>query len=109
MTRRFTRGWLMLLLLGWFGSEAGLRADNLEMRSWVVDGVTREALVSVPANAGGGGALPVVFAFHGHGGSMRQASRSFPIHQLWPGAIVIYPQGLPTPGALVDREGERAG
>ena len=32
---------------------------------------------------------PVVFAFHGHGGTMRQASRSFPIHELWPQAIVM--------------------
>jgi polyhydroxybutyrate depolymerase len=108
MTLRLTLRWLMLLLLGCFCAGARLQADNLELRSWVVDGVTREALVSIPANAGGG-ALPVVFAFHGHGGSMRQASRSFPIHQLWPGAIVVYPQGLPTPSALVDRAGERAG
>ena len=40
---------------------------------------------------------------------MNQASRSFPIHQVWPEAIVVYPQGLPTPGPLVDREGRWPG
>lgn len=40
---------------------------------------------------------------------MAQASRSFPIHAAWPDAIVVYPQGLPTPGTLTDLEGRRAG
>jgi polyhydroxybutyrate depolymerase len=84
-----------------------LAADDLVRRTWVVDGVTREALVRIPA-AGTGG-LPVVFAFHGHGGSMAQASRSFHLHQAWPEAIVVYPQGLPTVGALTDPKGEMAG
>jgi polyhydroxybutyrate depolymerase len=84
-------------------------ADTLVRQEWTVAGLTREALVSLPAGAGQGAALPVVFAFHGHGGSMQQASRSFPLHRLWPGAIVIYPQGLPTPGELTDAEGKRAG
>jgi len=88
---------------------AGARAGTLVQREWTVDGVRRVALVSIPTAAGQGGALPVVFAFHGHGGSMQQASRSFPIHEAWPGAIVVYPQGLPTPSPLVDREGRLAG
>jgi polyhydroxybutyrate depolymerase len=82
--------------------------ENLARRTWIVDGVTRKALVSIPAVIRPGGA-PVVFAFHGHTGTMRQASRSFPIHQLWPEAIVVYPQGLPTPGPLVDPEGKESG
>ena len=93
----------------WFCAGRALAAGDLERRTWVVDGVTREALVSIPPGAGQGAALPVVFAFHGHGGTMRQASRSFPIYQLWPEAIVVYPQGLPTPSQLVDKEGKRAG
>jgi len=89
----------------------GLRAaggETLQRRIWVVDGVTREALVRVPDAIGPGGA-PLVFAFHGHGGSMAQASRSFPIHELWPEAIVVYPQGLPTAGQLTDIAGDEAG
>lgn len=98
---------LIVLLTVLAGVSLG--AGTLERQSWLVDGVTREALVSLPPGADNNAALPVVFAFHGHGGSMRQASRSFPIHELWPEAIVIYPQGLPTPSALVDREGKYAG
>lgn len=84
-------------------------AGELVPRSWIVDGVRREALVYLPTKAKETRALPVVFAFHGHGGSMRQAARSFRIHEVWPEAIVIYPQGLPTPGALTDQAGARAG
>jgi polyhydroxybutyrate depolymerase len=89
---------------------AGVRlgAAQLERMTWVIDGVTREALIHVPAKVPVGGA-PLVFAFHGHGGSMTQASRSFPIHEKWPEAIVVYPQGLPTAGQLTDPKGERAG
>jgi len=95
-----------LLLLA--AAVQGLAAADLERRSWVVDGVTREALVHFPAGAEKGG-LPVVFAFHGHGGSMTQASRSFHLHQVWPEAIVVYPQGLDTPGAITDPKGDKAG
>jgi polyhydroxybutyrate depolymerase len=108
MIQRDNRSWLLGLIFLW-GIGRLFGAENLEHRTWVVGGVTREALVSIPANARQGGAVPVVFAFHGHGGTMRQASRSFPIHELWPGAIVVYPQGLPTPSPLVDREGKRPG
>lgn len=95
-------------MAGWL---APLHASEPERREWVVDGVKREALVCLPDGIANGERkpVPVVFAFHGHGGSMRQASRSFPIHRLWPEALVVYPQGLPTPSALVDREGRQAG
>jgi len=80
-------------------------------QQWTVDGVRREALVYVPADAAraSGPKTPVVFAFHGHGGSMAQAARSFDYHAQWPEAIVVYMQGLPTPGKLTDPEGRRAG
>ena len=52
---------------------------------------------------------PLVFVFHGHGGNSQQASYSFNLHSLWPEAIVIYPQGVPTPGRLTDPEGKRNG
>ena len=83
-------------------------AADLVEHAWTVDGVRRTALVHRPAAAAAGGA-PVVFAFHGHGGTARQAAASFPIHRHWPEAIVLYPQGLPTPGQLTDKEGRRSG
>ena len=83
-------------------------ADGPARREWTVDGVVREALVCVPATAGTN-ASAVVFAFHGHGGSMNNAARMFGYHTLWPEAIVVYMQGLNTPGRLTDPEGKRPG
>ena len=83
-------------------------ADTPARRQWTVDGVVREALVYAPPQALSN-ATPVVFAFHGHGGSMQNAARSFSIHTRWPEAIVVYPQGLNTPGRLTDPEGKRPG
>jgi len=80
-----------------------------ETRKWVVDGVQREALVYHPAVKASLTAAPLVFAFHGHGGNMRQASRTFAFHREWPEAVVVYPQGLKTPGKLTDPEGRRSG
>jgi len=94
-----------LLLVTALGAPA---ADQPIRREWTVDGVKREALVHVPASAKEK-AAPVVFGFHGHGGSMWNAARSFRCHELWPEAIVVYPQGLNTPGRLTDPEGKKSG
>ncbi|HWA28292.1 MAG TPA: prolyl oligopeptidase family serine peptidase [Lacunisphaera sp.] len=85
-----------------------LAAEDLARRTWSVDGVTRDAMVHLPVTAAPGGA-PIVFVFHGHGGTMKQAARTMDIHRHWPEAIVVYPQGLPTAGQLVDREGRQSG
>ena len=73
-----------------------------------IDFDSREALISVPEKAKTE-PTPVVFGFHGHGGSMKNAARSFRYQELWPEAIVVYMQGLKTPGQLTDPEGLRAG
>lgn len=80
----------------------------LKPMTWTVEGQQRTGLVYIPADAAKT-ETPVVFAFHGHGGSARQASLSFRIHTLWPEAIVVYLEGLPTPGALTDPEGKKNG
>jgi polyhydroxybutyrate depolymerase len=82
--------------------------DALAAREWTIDGVKREALVYVPPSAKSAPA-PVIFAFHGHGGTMAYAERKFSYHTLWPDAVVVYPQGLPTAGKLIDHEGRLAG
>lgn len=98
-------GWLGPLLL----AASQLSAlSGVVNRTWTVDGVTREALVHIPAGAEQGG-LPVVFVFHGHTGTMAHAARTMVIHELWPGVIVVYPQGLPTPGELTDPAGKQFG
>lgn len=40
---------------------------------------------------------------------MHFAERGMALQNYWPEAIVIYPQGLPTPGIVLDREGEKPG
>ena len=74
---------------------------------WKVDGLTREALVVAPTQPAGDG-HPVVFVFHGHGGTMQSAAKGFAIHTHWPQAVVVYPQGVPSPSP-VDPEGKRSG
>jgi polyhydroxybutyrate depolymerase len=77
-------------------------------RAWEVDGVRREALVYRPSRPPAGKA-PLVFDFHGHGGTARHAARTHDFHDTWPEALVVYMQGLPTPGKLSDPEGKRSG
>lgn len=95
---------LVLVLGAWVRTDA---AEPVR-REWSVDGVAREALVYAPP-AAKTAPTPVVFAFHGHGGTMRNAARSFAYHTHWPEAIVVYMQGLNTPGRLTDPEGKRTG
>ena len=75
---------------------------------WTVDGVEREALVYLPSTSAKS-KPPVIFAFHGHGGNMHFAARGMSFQNYWPDAIVVYPQGLPTPGIVLDREGKKPG
>lgn len=102
---RLTRPLMVgLFSLIWIGSALG--ADALTRREWNVDGASREALVYLPSAKT---TAPLVFVFHGHGGSSANAARSFHIETLWPEAVVVYPQGLNTPGRLSDPQGKRPG
>lgn len=107
-TRVITRRLLIALCcLAW--TVGGLAsAAEPSRREWQVNGVAREALVNVPEGAKTE-AAPVVFAFHGHGGTMRHAVATFAYHKEWPEAIVVYMQGLNTPGRLTDTEGKKPG
>jgi polyhydroxybutyrate depolymerase len=101
------RQWLCLALcVAAFSSVRA--AESPAPREWTIDGVVRQALVYVPPRATKE-ASPVIFAFHGHGGNMNQAARSFGYQSLWPEAIVVYMQGLNTPGRLTDPDGKRPG
>lgn len=83
-------------------------AQEPALRTWEVDGVKREALVYAPSNKIEG-KVPLVFDFHGHGGTARHAARTHHLHEAWPEAVVVYMQGLNTPGKLTDRQGKRSG
>jgi polyhydroxybutyrate depolymerase len=90
------------------GKRADATLKDLARREWKVGETAREALLHVPATAKASPA-PVVFAFHGHGGTMQRAAVSFHYHDVWPEAIVVYMQGLNTPGRLTDPEGKKPG
>jgi polyhydroxybutyrate depolymerase len=74
---------------------------------WKVDGAAREAIVYLPAKAKESPS-PVVFAFHGHGGAAANVAKRFNLQQHWPEAIVVYMQGLNTPGKF-DPDGKKPG
>ncbi len=108
---RVSHSWILAILLasvGFMANDGRAIAAELVPREWKIDGVTREALLALPTTAHTK-PCPIVFGFHGHGGSMRNAARAFRMHELWPDAIVVYMQGLPTPGQLSDAEGKKAG
>src|SRR5438309_2195367 len=89
-------------------SAATAGTDDLERREWNIDGMVREAMIHVPTTAAAQSA-PIVFVFHGHGGDMNNAARMFGMHTRWPEAIVVYMQGLNTPGRLADPDGKVPG
>lgn len=79
--------------------------SELKTQTLTVDGLERKFLYFISSQAANS---PLVFAFHGHGGNMRSAARSFRIHELWPEATVIYMEGVPTK-TKNDPEGTRNG
>jgi len=97
----------LALCFGLFAHASARSAEPLAEKTWKVDGVERKALVHAPLQYSN--TAPLVFVFHGHGGTAMNASRSFGIHTIWPEAVVVYPQGLNTPGKLTDPEGKKPG
>lgn len=74
-----------------------------------IDGVERRAIVYSNSKPPGSSGAPVVFVFHGHGGTAQYAARRFRIHELWPEAVVFYMQGIPGVQGITDAEGTRNG
>jgi polyhydroxybutyrate depolymerase len=106
------RAWLLALPLvaaSILSLAARPRQDQLTRQTWTVDGIERSALVATPSGPTPRGGAPLVLVFHGHGGTSQHAARTFAIHTEWPEAVVIYAQGLSTPGRLTDPEGRKPG
>jgi polyhydroxybutyrate depolymerase len=96
---------VLLLGAGLCAASSSLAAEPAPTK-WTVDGVEREALVYVPSTASKS-KPPVILAFHGHGGNMHFAASGMAFQDYWPAAVVVYPQGLPTPGIVLDLEGKK--
>jgi len=89
-----------------FPVERALRDSSI--RTFDIDGIERKALIYRNA-AWAGDSAPVVFVFHGHGGTAQDAARRFRIHELWPEAVVAYMQGLTGVAGITDPQGVRTG
>lgn len=87
-------------------SVMSLEAKPIEL-SVEVEGVKRTALVVLPTKEAKEGS-PLIFCFHGHSGTARNAYNAYPLYQYWPEATVVYPQGLPTRTPR-DKEGKGNG
>ena len=99
---------IAFIILCTTSSLHGQQVSSLKTMSWEINDESRTALVHLP-ELKTEAASPLVFVWHGHGGKSQGAARQFRIHKEWPKAIVVYPQGLPTPGKLTDPEGLRSG
>lgn len=90
------------------GASAQAAFAHGTVMNWTIHNVKRQALVFAPTENTKNGKHPLVFGWHGHGGTMQGASRSMHIQTLWPQAIVVYPQGLDSPSP-VDPQGHHPG
>lgn len=101
----FKKAFIPLLLCALSVSVYASPYSSIKLK---VDGVERQAIASVPDDAQAR-KNPLILAFHGHGGTMYAAAATFDCEAYWPEAIVVYPQGLRTPGGIVDAEGRFPG
>jgi polyhydroxybutyrate depolymerase len=98
-----------LWILSMFISLGTAFAQDLpKTLEWNINGQVRKALVYTPT-AAKNKPTPVIFAFHGHGGTMLNMYRTRGFEKLWPEAIFVCPQGLNTVGMLTDPEGKKSG
>lgn len=98
---------IIYLLFSFLFFATPLRAAVPERMIFKVDGVERHALVFAPT-AGGHAKSPLIFGFHGHGGSPEASVRGMAFQNAWPDALVVYPQGLPI-ATNVDPQGIKPG
>jgi polyhydroxybutyrate depolymerase len=72
-----------------------------------VNGSVRTALLSVPEDLSR--PAPLIFAFHGHGGTGPALDRKMDFEGLWTQAIVVYPNGLTGHSTRTDPRGLKTG
>ncbi len=102
---------LRRLLFAWAivaASSGSAWAVEPQVMKWTIDRVARYEIVYSPSAQSGRAKAPLIFVFHGHGDNAGFAAEQFALQNLWPEAVVVYPEGLPTPAAS-DPQGERRG
>jgi polyhydroxybutyrate depolymerase len=91
----------ILLLSNGFGAGAQqvetFKSTSVFQKEWLVDTISRKALVYIPETALTS-STPLIFAFHGRGGTMELSKERYAFHERWPEAIVVYPQALESEG-----------
>lgn len=80
--------------------------ERCSYQSGPVGSLTRHGIVCVPANPVG---APMVMVYHGHGGCSFQMAVNTRVHDAWPQAMVIYPDGLPGVATPQDPGGQDTG
>ncbi|MCX7992270.1 MAG: prolyl oligopeptidase family serine peptidase [Fimbriimonadales bacterium] len=82
-------------LAGFWNFGTPEQSSKYPVVEWTMDGQKRQAIV-IPPSSGTKQGAPVVFVFHGGGGSMyRMADLGFQQH--WKEAFIVCPQALPAP------------
>lgn len=98
------RLFVLLLVIGLPAASA----VEPQILGWHIEGEKRAAIVYPPSVQEKRAKAPLIFVFHGHGDNAWFATEQFPFQQLWPEAIVVFPQGLPR-ASSTDPRGERRG
>jgi len=97
-----TRILIALAILGL--AATSVLADQGQVMPWTIDGVPRQAIVCAPRVGTLNEKHPLIFAFHGHGGTMEGISQTWNLYMTWPDAVVVYPQGLKSRGVVNDTD-----
>lgn len=80
--------------------------DRCSYQSGQIGGLTRHGIV---CQAAAGANSPMVLVFHGHGGCAYQIALTTRVHDAWPQAQVVYPDGLAGVATPHDPTGEQTG
>ena len=72
---------------------ARMAAAESAVETWTVEGVKREAIVYFPKSSAG--KVPLILSFHGHGDDMENF-QYVGLQNVWPDALIVYFQGLPS-------------
>lgn len=97
------------MVIGLLFALTAFSAGQAQMETFTIDGVERQTIVYSNAKPAPGPGAPVVFVFHGHGGTAQKVARRLHIHELWPEAVVFYMQGIPGVVGIRDPEAARNG